>query len=54
MATCRKCGGAGWVWGEELDYPPRHDPTWGIDDTRYTCDRCDGAGTVPDDTAENV
>jgi len=43
---CEKCGGAGWLWGHELDtyYPP--DPSYGPDDTRYLCDG--EAHTSPD------
>jgi amidophosphoribosyltransferase len=37
IEPCRKCGGAGWVWCEELDNP--HDCEPG-DDTKYSCDRC--------------
>lgn len=39
---CYKCGGEGWCWGYELiNY--EYD---GIDDTRYTCDICDGVGWI--------
>ena len=41
---CEKCGGEGWVWWYELDtyYGPAIET--GEDDTRYTCDWCDGEG----------
>ena len=44
VSKCAKCGGAGWLWWYELekyDGPAIED---GIDDTRYTCDLCDGSG----------
>lgn len=36
--TCPKCGGAGWLWWDELDeyYGPA--VATGRDDTRYLCD----------------
>jgi len=34
---CKKCGGNGWVWWNELDNNAGHDPT---DDTKYPCDVC--------------
>lgn len=38
VADCPKCGGAGWVWWNELD--EYHGPAneGGADDTKYTCD----------------
>jgi hypothetical protein len=44
FGVCDKCDGEGWVWGHELDsyYPDPHDCY--SDDTRYTCDKCGGAG----------
>lgn len=37
-AECPKCGGAGWLWWDELDryYGPAIKT--GRDDTRYSCD----------------
>lgn len=37
---CVKCGGAGWLWGNELDIQSRPYQETGQDDTRYFCDRC--------------
>lgn len=40
---CEKCGGAGWVWWNELDEydGPANDPhNCQSDDTRYSCDAC--------------
>jgi predicted ATPase len=34
---CEKCGGAGWVWGYELENPTEDDYN---NDTRYSCDKC--------------
>ena len=37
QCQCEKCGGAGWLWGHELeDYDPPHPGQH--DDTRYSCD----------------
>jgi hypothetical protein len=35
---CPKCGGAGWLWWDELDryYGPAIERGW--DHTRYSCD----------------
>lgn len=45
LFECPKCHGAGWVWYYELDiHMSNHDD--GIDDTRYTCDTCDGIGYI--------
>lgn len=42
---CSKCGGEGWVWWNELDeYDDSNAPV--VDDTKYTCDRCDGKSVV--------
>ena len=39
---CRKCGGAGWLWGYELDEP---DEDTAVDTmTKYSCD---GEGHTP-------
>lgn len=35
---CPKCNGAGWLWDYELDEPTGRDPSYGPDDTRYSCD----------------
>ena len=35
---CEKCGGYGWVWGHELNEAPDRDPSYGPDDSRYSCD----------------
>jgi len=45
---CQKCNGEGWVWWNELDnyYGPANDPhDCQSDDTKYTCDECNGTGT---------
>jgi hypothetical protein len=34
-SMCQKCGGEGWLWGNELDVLPDVE---GHDDTRYSCD----------------
>lgn len=39
---CDKCGGAGWVWGIDLDEPD--DDTIRDTMTHYTCDKCNGTG----------
>jgi hypothetical protein len=43
--VCEKCYGSGWVWWYELDeyHGPANDPhdCYG-DDTKYTCDKCEG------------
>ena len=40
---CSKCGGAGWCWWDELDSYAGHDPTsLVVDDTKYSCDQCNG------------
>jgi len=43
VQPCKKCGGAGWLWWDELDEydGPAHET--GQDDTKYSCDTCDGA-----------
>lgn len=35
--ACEKCGGAGWLWADELDY---FEGNPSFDDTKYTCDGC--------------
>lgn len=40
---CDHCGGEGWLWSHELKHY-YGDDDGGIDDTRYTCDYCDGEG----------
>jgi hypothetical protein len=50
--TCGKCGGAGWVWWEELDEyegPANNPYDCYSDDTKYTCDACNGTGVEDDD-----
>jgi hypothetical protein len=42
--NCQKCGGEGWVWRGELDRPNIDPRDCCGDDTRYTCDRCQGVG----------
>lgn len=37
-SCCPKCGGAGWVWGYELDEPDNDTATDTM--THYTCDWC--------------
>lgn len=47
--TCPKCDGAGWLWWYELDEydgPGNNPHDCQIDDTRYTCDTCDGTTLV--------
>ena len=43
--ACSKCGGAGWLWWDELDEYSGPGNETGQDDTKYSCDACDG----PDD-----
>jgi len=44
---CEHCGGEGWLWRHELK---RYYGDWNCsDDTRYTCDYCDGSGLKPID-----
>lgn len=38
LQKCKKCGGAGWVWGRELDDPS--EDTYQDDMTKYSCDWC--------------
>jgi hypothetical protein len=43
--SCSRCYGAGWCWWDELDSYAGHDPAeLVIDDTKYTCDKCNGSG----------
>ena len=35
---CKKCNGAGWLWGYELDHPSVD--TYNDTMTKYTCDQC--------------
>lgn len=35
--ACEKCGGAGWLWADELDH---FEGNPSFDDTKYTCDGC--------------
>lgn len=46
---CPKCGGAGWLWGHELDNYYGENPS--SDDTRYSCDSevCNGTETHEDE-----
>ena len=37
---CDKCGGAGWLWGREIDNAD--EDIYNDDATHYTCDECDG------------
>jgi Zn-finger domain-containing protein len=42
---CEVCNGQGWAWDFELKHRINRDPTYcGIDDTKYTCDWCNGTG----------
>jgi hypothetical protein len=52
MKTCEVCGGAGWAWADELRHAVERDPCGGIDDTKYTCDWCDGKGRIPEEGDE--
>ncbi len=50
--TCVKCHGAGWVWWDELAYYDGHTSDLHdcyTDDTRYTCDDCEGVGKTMED-----
>ncbi len=38
-SNCQVCGGAGWVWRDELPYSPYQDDSI-FDDTRYSCPYC--------------
>ncbi|MGE4195962.1 MAG: hypothetical protein AB7G11_02405 [Phycisphaerales bacterium] len=51
MEKCEPCNGVGWLWRDELK-TPRDPHDYGIDDTRYTCDRCHGKGRVVKKTAD--
>lgn len=49
MEKCSKCEGSGWLWWYELDEydGPASDPhDCYSDDTRYTCDKCEGVGKM--------
>ena len=39
---CQKCHGAGWLWAHELDDYESDSHDCYSDDTRYTCDLCNG------------
>ncbi|MCU0970428.1 MAG: hypothetical protein MUF57_01210 [Gammaproteobacteria bacterium] len=53
VKVCETCGGAGWAWGCELAFPPEYDPhDCYSDDTKYTCDWCDGKGRIAEDDDE--
>jgi predicted SprT family Zn-dependent metalloprotease len=41
---CKKCDGHGWLWWKELDEYDGPAIQTGEDDTKYTCDLCDGTG----------
>lgn len=44
---CPKCEGAGWLCWDELEHYSGPAIQTGVDDTRYTCDRCGGKRFVP-------
>lgn len=39
---CEKCNDAGWVWWNELDEYDGPGVETGQNDTKYTCDECEG------------
>jgi hypothetical protein len=47
IKKCQKCGGSGWLWWNELekyDGPAADIHDCYSDDTKYTCDLCNGKG----------
>jgi len=44
---CKECGGNGWKRWNDFENCAGHDSTsLVIDDTRYTCDKCEGTGKI--------
>lgn len=42
FVVCDKCSGCGWLWNYELDRHVIDIHDCSVDDTRYTCDKCEG------------
>ena len=42
VVGCPKCLGEGWLWWDELQHYSGQAVDTGQDNTRYTCDMCDG------------